>query len=78
MVKFGAAFAGLLSGLILAFVGFDQNVAVQTDEALNGLRSAFILVPASGTLIGIWAMWNYDLNEEQVTEIREELDARRT
>ena len=77
MVKFGAAFAGLLSGLILALVGFDQNVAVQTEDALNGLRAAFILVPATGTLIGIWAMWNYDLNEQAVTAIREELDARR-
>jgi GPH family glycoside/pentoside/hexuronide:cation symporter len=77
MVKFGAAFAGLLSGLILALVGFDQNVAIQTEDALNGLRAAFILVPATGTLIGIWAMWNYDLNEQAVTAIREELDARR-
>lgn len=78
MVKFGAAFAGLLSGLILAFVGFDQTVTVQTDEALAGLRAAFIIVPATGTLIGIWAMWNYDLNEEQVRAIRSELDARQS
>ena len=77
MVKFGAAFAGLLSGLILAFVGFAQHVEVQTEEALSGLRAAFILVPATGTLIGIWAMWNYALNEEAVTAIRQELDARR-
>ena len=33
MVKFGAAFAGLLSGLILASVGFDQSVTVQSDSA---------------------------------------------
>ena len=78
MVKFGAAFAGLLSGLILAFVGFDQTVTVQTEEALAGLRAAFIIVPATGTLIGIWAMWNYDLNEEQVRAIRSELDARQS
>jgi Na+/melibiose symporter-like transporter len=26
--------------------------------------------------LGIWAMWNYDLNEEQVRSIRSELDAR--
>lgn len=78
MVKFGAAFAGLLSGLILALVGFDQTVTVQTDEALAGLRAAFIIVPATGTLIGIWAMWNYDLNEEQVRAIRSELDARQS
>lgn len=76
MVKFGAAFAGLLSGLILAFVGFDQTVTVQTDEALAGLRAAFIIVPVIGTLVGIWAMWNYDLNEEQVRAIRAELDTR--
>jgi GPH family glycoside/pentoside/hexuronide:cation symporter len=78
MVKFGAAFAGLLTGLIMSFVGFDQTVSIQTDEALNGLRAAFILVPATGTLIGLLVMWNYDLNEAQVTAIREELDARRT
>lgn len=76
MVKFGAAFAGLLSGLILALVGFDQTVTVQTEEALAGLRAAFILVPATGTLIGICAMWNYDLNEERVTAIRRELNSR--
>jgi GPH family glycoside/pentoside/hexuronide:cation symporter len=76
MVKFGAAFAGLLSGLILALVGFDQTVTVQTEEALAGLRAAFILVPATGTLIGICAMWNYDLNEERVTAIRSELNSR--
>ena len=76
MVKFGAAFAGLLSGLILALVGFDQTVTVQTEEALAGLRAAFILVPATGTLIGICAMWNYDLNEERVTAIRHELNSR--
>jgi GPH family glycoside/pentoside/hexuronide:cation symporter len=62
----------------MSFVGFDQTVSIQTNEALNGLRAAFILVPATGTLIGLLVMWNYDLNEEQVTAIREELDARRT
>ena len=76
MVKFGAAFAGLLTGLIMSFVGFDQTVSVQTEEALTGLRAAFILVPATGTLIGLLVMWNYDLDEEAVTAIRKELDAR--
>jgi GPH family glycoside/pentoside/hexuronide:cation symporter len=76
MVKFGAAFAGLLSGLILSFVGFDQTQTLQTEEALNGLRAAFILVPATGTAIGIWVMRSYDLGETRVREIRRELDAR--
>ncbi len=76
MVKFGAAFAGLLSGLILSAVGFDQSQTIQTDSALAGLRAAFILVPVIGTLIGIWVMRKYDLGEERVREIRRELDAR--
>ena len=60
----------------MSFVGFDQSITVQSEEALNGLRAAFILVPATGTLVGIWAMWNYDLNEDSVSAIRSELDAR--
>jgi GPH family glycoside/pentoside/hexuronide:cation symporter len=76
MVKFGAAFAGLLSGLILSAVGFDQSQTVQTEEALTGLRAAFIIVPVTGTLIGIWVMRKYDLSEDRVREIRRELDAR--
>ena len=76
MVKFGAAFAGLLSGFILSAVGFDQSQTVQTEEALNGLRAAFIMVPVTGTLIGIWVMRNYDLGEDRVRDIRRQLDAR--
>ena len=76
MVKFGAAFAGLLSGLILASVGFDQSVTVQSDSALAGLRAAFILVPVTGTIIGILVMRSYELDETKVNEIRTQLDAR--
>ena len=76
MVKFGAAFAGLLSGLILASVGFDQSVTVQSDSALAGLRAAFILVPVTGTIIGILVMRSYELDETKVNEIRTKLDAR--
>ena len=76
MVKFGAAFAGLLSGLILASVGFDQSITLQSDSTLAGLRAAFILVPVTGTIIGILVMRSYELDESRVTEIRAQLDAR--
>ena len=77
MVKFGFAIAGLMSGLILSFVGFDQTVAVQSPEALNGLRLAYIIVPATGTLIAIAVMLGYDLSEEKAHEIRMKLEERR-
>jgi len=76
MVKFGAAFAGLLSGLILASVGFDQSITIQSDSTLAGLRAAFILVPVTGTIIGILVMRSYELDESSVNEIRAQLDAR--
>lgn len=76
MVKFGAAFAGLLSGLILASVGFDQSITIQSDSTLAGLRAAFILVPVTGTIIGILVMRSYELDESSVNDIRAQLDAR--
>ncbi len=77
MVKFGLAFAGLLSGAILSVIGFDQTVAVQSQEALAMLRLSYIIVPVSGTLLAIFIMRNYDLDEEKAHEIRLELESRR-
>jgi GPH family glycoside/pentoside/hexuronide:cation symporter len=77
MVKVGFAVAGLLSGLILALVGFDQSVPVQTEAALSGLRFAYILVPMAGTLLAMWVMKDYDLSEQKAYEIRRRLDDKR-
>ena len=77
MVKFGFAIAGLFSGLILALVGFDQDVNVQTTSALEGLKLAYILVPAFGTMIAMAVMARYDLSEQRANEIRVELESRR-
>ena len=78
MVKFGLAFAGLLSGFILGVIGFDQSVAIQTDSTLAQLRLAFIGVPVGGTLIALWAMRDYGLDEQAVAEIKQALAQRRT
>ena len=78
MVKFGLAFAGLLSGFILGVIGFDQNVAVQSEETLAQLRMAFIGVPVSGTLIALWAMRNYELDETAVSDIKRSLSERQS
>ena len=77
MVKFGFAIAGLLSGLILAMVGFDQDIAQQTTETLESLKLAYILFPMSGTLIAMAIMSRYGLSEQKAHEIRLELEARR-
>ena len=76
MVKFGGAFAGAASGLILSFIGFDQSVAIQSEETLTMLRLSYILIPCTGTIIAILAMRNYDLDEEKAHDIRTQLEAR--
>lgn len=77
MVKFGFAIAGLFSGLILQFVGFDQSAIQQTPEALAGLRAAYIIVPAFGTALALLVMRDYDLTEARAKAIRQQLEGRR-
>lgn len=77
MVKFGFAIAGGLSGLILTIVGFDGNLSVQPEGAITGLRVFFSALPMFGTLVALWVMRDYDVNEERANEVREILDARK-
>jgi GPH family glycoside/pentoside/hexuronide:cation symporter len=77
MVKFGLAFAGALSGLILGLVGFVPDAPTQPDGAVTGLRIAYSVVPLAGALLAMWFMRDYDLTEARANEIRRELEARR-
>jgi GPH family glycoside/pentoside/hexuronide:cation symporter len=77
MVKFGLAFAGGTSGLIMSLVGFVPDAPVQPEGAVTGLRIAYILVPTVGTLLAIWVMRDYDVTEQRAKEIRAELERRR-
>jgi GPH family glycoside/pentoside/hexuronide:cation symporter len=78
MVKFGFAIAGLASGAILTYIGFDSSLAVQPDGAITGLRLFFSGLPIAGTLTAIMVMWDYDVSEEKALEISAELKRRRT
>jgi len=62
--------------LILSVIGFDQTVAIQSDETLSMLRLSYVLIPCIGTSIAIFVMRNYDLDEQKANEIRAQLDAR--
>ena len=77
MVKFGTAFAGGMSGLIMSLVQFAPDATVQPSGAIIGIRIAYSLVPIFGTLLAITVMWNYDITEKRAKEIRMELDRRR-
>jgi glycoside/pentoside/hexuronide:cation symporter, GPH family len=77
MVKFGFAIAGLLSGAIMTFVGFSPGAATQAAGAVDGLRLFYSGVPIFGTLLAMWVMRNYDLDERRATEVHAELERRK-
>ncbi|MEO0899461.1 MAG: MFS transporter [Bacteroidota bacterium] len=77
MVKLGTAVALATSGAVLSWIGFDQNVTVQSAETLLQLRIADIVIPVATGLLAILVMWNYDLDENRAREIREILVERR-
>jgi glycoside/pentoside/hexuronide:cation symporter, GPH family len=77
MVKFGFAIAGLLSGAIMSLVAFTPGAATQPAGAVDGLRLFYSGVPILGTLLAMWIMRDYDLDEQRATEVHAELERRK-
>ena len=78
MVKVGFAIAGGLSGLIIAFVGFNPDLAtVEQQGAVDGLHAFFCFFPMAGTILAMLVMRTYDVTEERASEIRKGIDKRK-
>ena len=78
MVKVGYAIAGALSGVIIALVGFNPELATTDQEsAVNGLHLFFCFFPMAGTIIAMLVMKGYDVTEQRANEIRAELEKRK-
>lgn len=79
MVKVGFAIAGALSGVIIALVGFDPDLATtEQPGAVDGLHAFFCFFPMVGTLVAMLIMRSYNVSEKRANEIREELESRKT
>lgn len=77
MVKVGFAIAGGLSGVIIAVVGFNPDLAtLDQQEAVDGLHAFFCFFPMAGTLLAMWIMSDYDLDEKRANEVRSQLEKR--
>ncbi len=78
MVKVGFAIAGALSGVIIAFVGFNPDlVTIEQQPAVDGLHAFFCFFPMAGTLAAMYVMRNYDVGEARAGEIRSALNSRK-
>ncbi|MDG1822163.1 MAG: MFS transporter [Flavobacteriaceae bacterium] len=79
MVKVGFAIAGALSGVIIALVGFNPDLATTDQQsAVDGLHAFFCFFPLVGTLIAMYIMRDYNIDEERSNEIRVQLRERKT
>ncbi|MFV0469645.1 MAG: MFS transporter [Dysgonomonas sp.] len=74
--KFGWSIGGALTGWLLAFFGFQANVA-QSAEAQEGIRMMLSLLPAAGTILSVLFISLYPLSELKLKEITSDLNSKR-
>lgn len=75
--KLGWALGGAVTGWLLAAFGYDQSAAVQSGEAIAGVRLMMSWFPAAGCLLAAAAVLFYPLGEKRMERITTELNLRR-
>ena len=76
--KFGGAFAGWAVMALLAFFGYNTaENAVQTPEALDGLKYLMSFIPAAIAALSIVVVFLYPLNKTRMAAINADLKERR-
>ena len=74
--KAGMALGGVVPGLVLAWVGFNADSAVQTPAAEQGILSLVCIIPAALLLLAIWIISKYELTDEKMDEINKAIEER--
>lgn len=75
--KMGWALGGAVTGWLLGAFGYDQTAAVQSVEAIAGVRLMMSWLPAAGCLVAAAAVLCYPLGEKRMHRIAGELARRR-
>lgn len=74
--KFGWAIGGAGTGWLLAYFGYQPNVA-QSARTIDGIMMMMSIIPTVGAIIAIAALWFYELDENMVGKMTRELQERR-
>ena len=78
IMKVGMAVGAWAAGELLNFTGFDQALGGnQTPQAIFWIRFLLAAIPITGLIFAMVCLARYGLNEEKVTAIRRQLEARR-
>lgn len=71
--KFGWAIGTAVTGWLLGFFGFQAN-AVQSEEAISGIKMFLSFLPAIGTILSVVFISMYPLTENKMKDITTELE----
>lgn len=75
--KAGMALGGVVPGLVLAYVGFDQtNEHVQSAMAEQGILWLVCIIPALLLALAMFIISKYELTDEVIDNINREIEAR--
>ena len=74
--KFGWAIGTAITGWLLGFFGFQAN-AVQSEEAISGIKMFLSFLPAVGTILSVVFISMYPLTEKKMKDITTEMECKR-
>ena len=75
--KAGMALGGVVPGLVLALVGFDQsNTVSQTPMAEQGILWLVCVIPAILLILAMFIISRYELSDEVIDKINREIELR--
>ena len=74
--KFGWAIGTAVTGWLLGFFGFQAN-AVQSEEAISGIKMFLSFLPAIGTILSVVFISMYPLTENKMKDITTVLEHKR-
>ena len=75
-LKAGMALGGVIPGYVLAWVGFNSQAAAQTALAQQGILWLVTVIPAVLMLIGLMVINRYELTDERMDSINDEIESR--
>jgi len=77
--KIGVAISSSFAAFGLSLVGYQSGTdVVQTESAVNGIRNLYFTIPVVGAALILFAMaFIYNLSDEKIEKIQEELRQRR-
>lgn len=77
MSKGVGSIQALIAGALLVATGFDAQASSQTAATVLNMRLLFSFAPALVLLLAIFLLYRYPLTRERMTEIKQQLEARR-